>query len=88
MCTIEVAPVASGWQVTLSPVSNGMLYRSGRAAETAAMSLAKRLARAGVPSQVKIYLRDGSMAADVAMPAFDLPSDRNRPSDQALAQAA
>jgi hypothetical protein len=64
MCTIEVAPAPGGWQVTLPLVANAMFYRSGRAAETAAKTLAARLVRRGLTSQVRIYLRDGSLAAE------------------------
>jgi len=64
MCTIEVAPAPGGWQVTLPLVANAMFYRSGRAAEAAARTLAARLARRGLTSRLKIYLRDGSLAAE------------------------
>jgi hypothetical protein len=46
-----------------------MVFRSGREAERAARKLADRLARAGVESEIRLHLKDGTLAAKVVCPA-------------------
>ena len=52
-----------------------MLFRSGKTAEAAARDLALRLAEAGEASEVRIYLRDGGLAARFLSPAV-APKER------------
>ncbi|CAN7618484.1 hypothetical protein LJR219_004760 [Phenylobacterium sp. LjRoot219] len=62
MRRIAVQP-CHGWRVTIDGIANDMIFRSGREAERAARKLADRLARAGVPSEIELRLRDGTLAA-------------------------
>jgi hypothetical protein len=60
---IKVAPRGERWMVTLDDVRRGPLYTSGRAAEAAAKDLATRLADEGQECEIRIELRDRSLAA-------------------------
>ena len=69
MRKIDVLAVSGGWKVVVEDVTNDMLFRSGKTAEAAARDLALRLAEAGEASEVRIYLRDGRLAARFLSPA-------------------
>ena len=64
-----VAPVGEEWLVRASGLADDSLYARGGAAEAAARDLASRSAREGRSAELKIYLRDGSLAG-----AFHYPS--------------
>lgn len=70
MRIIDVKPLAHGWTVEVEQIDNDMVFRSGRAAEQAALRLAGRLARAGVPSEIRIHLKDGALGGRFFSPAF------------------
>ena len=69
MRRIAVTAVADGWQLTIDGISNPMMFRSGREAEKAARRLADRLARAGEASEIRLYLKDGSLGGRFLSPA-------------------
>lgn len=83
MRLIEVAPLLDGWLVRVDRVANDMVFRSGRLAEAAARRMAQRLSRAGVTSELRIRLRDDSLAASQIWPATP-----HRPAAEALEAAA
>jgi hypothetical protein len=57
---IDVKPLAQGWTVRSEQRDYDLVFRSGRAAEQAAVRLADRLAKAGIPSEIPIHLKDGA----------------------------
>lgn len=61
MHQIGVRPFADGWAVSDESFDNAQVFRSGSRAEDAAKSLAARLAGAGYPSEITIFLRDGAI---------------------------
>lgn len=69
MRQIAVTFLPDGWKVTVDDVDNDMIFRSGREAERAARSLADRLARAGLWSEIRLHLRDGSLGGRFLRPA-------------------
>jgi len=69
MQVIEVAPLDWGWRVSLPALAGDMVFARGGAAESAARRLAARLAGQGLASELKIRLRDGSLAARLVWPA-------------------
>lgn len=69
MRQIAVTALGDGWKLTLDDVENDMVFRSGRDAERAARRLADRLARAGLWSEIRLHLKDGSLAARFLSPA-------------------
>jgi len=73
MRRIDVTALADGWRVTVDAVCNDMIFRSGRAAERAALRLAYRLSCAGEASEIRLYLKDGRLAARFHSPAFSAP---------------
>lgn len=73
MRRIAVTALPVGWTLSIDDVDNGMVFRSGRDAERAARRLADRLARAGVWSEIRLHLRDGSLAARFLSPAARVP---------------
>lgn len=70
MRIIDVQPFAQGWTVRSEQIDNDLVFRSGRAAEQAAMQLADRLAKAGVSSEIRIHLKDGSLGGRFFSPAL------------------
>jgi len=66
--SIVVEPLGDGWRVRADGLDNDLLFRSGRQAEISARRLGERLAEAGEPAEVRIHLRDGSLAARFACP--------------------
>ena len=69
MRMIEVAPLSDGWRVHVDGVTNDLVFHSGRAAESAARRLAERLGRSGETSELRIRLRDRSLAERQIWPA-------------------
>lgn len=69
--TIYVEPLAHGWAVRQEEVDNPQVFASGAKAEDAALRLAERLARAGRPSEVVVYLRNGALGGRFACPAVE-----------------
>jgi hypothetical protein len=47
--------------VEFSGAVNAQVFASGERAERSARDLAQRLAEAGAPAQITVYLRDGSV---------------------------
>jgi len=68
MRVLTVAPLADGWRLSVDNVQNDMVFARGAEAEAAARRLALRLARAGIPAEVRIYLRDNSLGARFTCP--------------------
>jgi hypothetical protein len=68
MRRIAVTALADGWKLTIDEIANDMIFRSGREAERAARRLADRLARVGVWSEIRVHLKDGSLAARFLSP--------------------
>ena len=67
---IVVEPFAQGWAVRQSAVDNSQLFVSGAKAEDAALRLGARLADAGEPTEIQVYLRDGALAGRFLCPAL------------------
>lgn len=59
---IAVEPVDGGWALRHASVDNAQLFASGAKAEDAARRLGARLSDAGEAAEIRIYLRDGSLA--------------------------
>jgi hypothetical protein len=70
MQVIEVAPLGPGWRVSLGTLAGDMVFARGGAAESAARRLAARLAHSGQASELRIRLRDGSLAERLVWPAL------------------
>jgi hypothetical protein len=66
---IYVEPLADGWAVRQDEIDNPQVFVSGAKAEDAALRLAERLARAGLASEVVVYLRDGAVGGRFTCPA-------------------
>lgn len=73
MRRITVTALPEGWRLTIDDIANDMIFRSGREAERAARRLADRLARAGVWSEIRLHLKDGSLAARFLSPGRPRP---------------
>ena len=73
MKRIAVTALPDGWKLTVDDVGNDMVFRSGRDAERAARRLAHSLARAGEWSEIRLHLKDGSLAARFVSPAAHAP---------------
>ena len=70
MRRIAVTALPDGWKLTIDDIANDMVFRSGREAERAARRLADRLARAGVWCEIRLHLKDGSLAARLLSPGL------------------
>jgi hypothetical protein len=57
---IRVAPAESGWRVHSQSLSIDQHFQSGAKAEAAAKAFAESLAGEGVPTEIHIFLRDGT----------------------------
>lgn len=68
MRRIEVTALADGWKLSVDDIANDMVFHSGREAERAARRLADRLARAGDWSEIRLHLRDGTLAGKFLSP--------------------
>jgi hypothetical protein len=66
---ISVEPLAGGWAVRQDRVDNPQVFTSGAKAEDAALRLGARLAEAGDPTEIRIYLRDGALGGRFVCPA-------------------
>ena len=72
--TVSVIPVSGGWAVSAREIAAPMVFFSGAKAEAAARCLAETIARRGETAEVRIFLRDGSMAGRFACaPMVGLP---------------
>ncbi len=76
MQIIEVRPLGDGWALSVEGLSADLVFAAGSAAELAARRLARRLAAAGKPSELRIRLRDGSLAGRFLSPAIHETGDR------------
>ena len=63
---IDVRPLGQGWIVRQAGAANPQVFRSGARAEDAARALGQRLAGAGHPAEVRIFLRDGALAGRIS----------------------
>jgi hypothetical protein len=87
MRRIAVTALPEGWKLTVDNIANDMIFRSGREAERAARDLADRLARAGVWSEIRVHLKDGSLAARCLSPGRGARAARAETFDPATAKA-
>jgi hypothetical protein len=70
--TISITAAPSGWRVQGDTLEQGMMFLSGAEAETAARRLAQRYSAAGQPTEIEVFLRDGSLAGRyVSTPDLD-----------------
>jgi hypothetical protein len=76
MRRIAVTALSDGWRVSLDNIANDMVFRSGREAERAARKLAARLTQAGVRCEIRLHLKDGTLAGKFLCPAV-LPARAN-----------
>jgi hypothetical protein len=60
--TISIRAAQDGWSVQGDTFENGMMFLSGAEAELAALSLAQRYSDVGQPTEIAVFLRDGSLA--------------------------
>ena len=67
---IVVEPFAHGWAVRQPAIDNSQLFASGAKAEDAALRLGARLANAGQPTEIQVYLRGGALAGRFLCPAI------------------
>ena len=65
---IRVAPAESGWRVHSQSLSIDQHFQSGAKAEAAAKALAEGLAGEGVPTEIHIFLRDGTRGGKFICP--------------------
>jgi hypothetical protein len=77
--SISVTPVSAGWTVYSEPFANEMMFLSGAKAESAARIMARSIAEGGDTADVRIFLRDGSLAARIVC----LPQGARSPQVQA-----
>ncbi len=66
---IRVAPLGDEWTVQAPGLTEDLIFRAGGKAETAARALAARFADEGRTAELKIYLRDGSLAGSFVYPS-------------------
>ena len=62
---ITVSPAQPGWVVSGGVLEADLTFLSGAKAETAARDLAERMAQEGQTTEVRFFLRDGSLAQHV-----------------------
>ncbi|HEY2179951.1 MAG TPA: hypothetical protein VGH15_15380 [Caulobacteraceae bacterium] len=67
---IVVEPFAHGWAVRQPAVDNSQVFSSGAKAEDAARRLGARLAGAGQPAEIHVYVRGGTLAGRFLCPAI------------------
>lgn len=63
---ITVRPTPGGWLVACDARSHRQSFQSGATAEAAARQLGGAIARGGQPAEIRIFLRDGSLAGRFA----------------------
>lgn len=73
MKTVSVFPADLGWAVRAEEIENPLIFRRGSQAEATAKRIALALAETGHTTEIKIQLRDGSIAARFVCPANDRP---------------
>jgi len=75
--SIAVRPAAFGWSLRIDSQEGVLVFQTGAQAELVARRLARRLADAGEPTEVLIFLRDGSLAGRLSStpPIGDAPCD-------------
>ena len=78
MHIIDIQPLAHGWAVRSDHIDNVLVFRTGAAAEQAALQLADRLASAGIPPEICIRLRDGTLSGRFICRAAEPSCDRQR----------
>ena len=66
---ITVRPTPNGWCVARDGVSHGQSFQSGATAEAAARQMGAAIARGGQAAEIRIFLRDGSLAGRFACAA-------------------
>jgi hypothetical protein len=66
---ITVRPTPGGWRVTCEARAQAQSFQSGATAEAAARQLGEAIARGGQPVEIRIFLRDGSLAGRFACAA-------------------
>ena len=64
---INVAPAQGGWTVSSNTFANPMAFLSGAKAEAAARNLAEKIARRGEMAEIRVFLRDGTLAGSSAV---------------------
>ena len=69
---IAVKPLGDGWSVQADAFDSEMMFLSGAKAEAAARRLARTLSDNGQASEIRIFLRDGALAGQFAVPARSL----------------
>jgi hypothetical protein len=65
---ITVTPFPGGWRVACEGQVQDQLFQSGATAEAAARQLGAAIARGGRAAEIRIFLRDGSLAGRFACP--------------------
>jgi hypothetical protein len=66
---ITVKPTPGGWRVECEHMGHRQSFQSGATAEAAARQLGQAIARGGQPAEIRIFLRDGSLAGRFACAA-------------------
>ena len=66
---ITVAPSRGAWTVGQWAENSPQTFRSGATAQAAARQLGDAIARGGKPAEVRILMRDGSVAKRFLYPA-------------------
>jgi hypothetical protein len=59
---VSVIPLSGGWAVSNKALAAPMVFFSGAKAEAAARRLGETIARRGETAEIRIYLRDGTIA--------------------------
>jgi hypothetical protein len=65
---IMVQPAESGWRVHSQTLSIDRRFQSGATAEVNAKAIAESLADKGVPTEIHIFLRDGTRGGKFICP--------------------
>ncbi len=69
---IRIHAAQDGWSLEGDTLEAGMMFLSGAEAEAAALGLAQRYSDAGQPTEIEVFLRDGSLAGRyVSAPSQD-----------------
>lgn len=63
---ITVKPAFGGWRVDCEGRAHRQAFQSGATAEAAARQLGEAIARGGQAAEIRIFLRDGSLAGRFA----------------------
>jgi hypothetical protein len=66
--SIRVAPRGDEWLVHADGLADAIVFPAGGKAEAAGRALAERMARQGRTAELRIYLRDGSLAGAFVYP--------------------